>query len=109
MNAELHPPRRLKHLQRHQRHRRRGYNQGTLIAWLDEQERILRMRGVPAELVQEFDPINNLPEETAPGVKGPVGSGSIGLPSISYLERSISSSSSAPLPGMRGVFSVVGS
>ena len=63
MNAELHPPRRLKHLQRHQRHRRRGYNQGTLIAWLDEQERILRMRGVPAELVQEFDPIHNLPEE----------------------------------------------
>ena len=63
MNAELHPPRRLKHLQRHQRHRRRGYNQGTLIASLDEQERILRMRGVPAELVQEFDPIHNLPEE----------------------------------------------
>ena len=63
MNAELRPPRRLKHLQRHQRHRRRGYNQGTLIAWLDEQERILRMRGVPAEVVQEFDPIHNLPEE----------------------------------------------
>ena len=52
MNAELHPPRRA----------RRG-NQEALIAWLDEQERILRMRGVPAELVQEFDPINNLPEE----------------------------------------------
>ena len=63
MNAELRPPRRLKHLQRHQRHRRRGYNQGTLIAWLDEQERILRMRGVPTEVVQEFDPIHNLPEE----------------------------------------------
>ena len=52
MNAELHPPRRA----------RRG-NQEALIAWLDEQERILRMRGVPAELVQEFDPIHNLPEE----------------------------------------------
>ena len=52
MNAELHPPRRA----------RRG-NQEALIAWLDEQERILRMRGVPAELVQEFDPIYNLPEE----------------------------------------------
>ena len=63
MNAELHPPRRLKHLQRHQRHRRRGYNQGTLITWLDEQERILRMRGVPAEVVKEFDPIHNLPEQ----------------------------------------------
>ena len=70
MNAELRPPRRLKHLQRHQRHRRRGYNQGTLIAWLDEQERILRMRGVPAELVQEFDPIHNLPEETPEVVEG---------------------------------------
>ena len=52
MNAELHPPRRA----------RRG-NQEALIAWLDEQERILRMQGVPAELVQEFDPIHNLPEE----------------------------------------------
>ena len=52
MDAELHPPRRA----------RRG-NQEALIAWLDEQERILRMRGVPAELVQEFDPIHNLPEE----------------------------------------------
>ena len=61
---------RLKHLQRHQRHRRRGYNQGTLIAWLDEQERILRMRGVPAELVQEFDPIHNLPEEPPEVVEG---------------------------------------
>ena len=70
MNAELRPPRRLKHPQRHQRHRRRGYNQGTLIAWLDEQERILRMRGVPAELVQEFDPIHNLPEETPEVVEG---------------------------------------
>ena len=35
MNAELHPPRRA----------RRG-NQEALIAWLDEQERILRMRGI---------------------------------------------------------------
>ena len=51
MNAELHPPRRA----------RRG-NQEALISWLDEQERILRMRGVPAELVREFDPIHNLPE-----------------------------------------------
>ena len=70
MNAELRPPRRLKHLQRHQRHRRRGYNQGTLIAWLDEQERILRMRGVPAEIVQEFDPIHNLLEEPPEVVEG---------------------------------------
>ena len=70
MNAELRPPRRLKHLQRHQRHRRRGYNQGTLIAWLDEQERILRMRGVPTEVVQEFDPIHNLPEEPPEVVEG---------------------------------------
>ena len=59
MNAELHPPRRA----------RRG-NQEALIAWLDEQERILRMRGVPAEIVQEFDPIHNLPEEPPEVVEG---------------------------------------
>ena len=59
MNAELHPPRRA----------RRG-NQEALIAWLDKQERILRMRGVPAELVQEFDPIHNLPEEPPEVVEG---------------------------------------
>ena len=59
MNAELHPPRRA----------RRG-NQEALIAWLDEQERILRMRGVPSELVQEFDPIHNLPEEPPEVVEG---------------------------------------
>ena len=52
MNTELHPPRRA----------RRG-NQEALITWLDEQERILRMRGVPAEVVKEFDPIHNLPEQ----------------------------------------------
>ena len=59
MNAELHPPRRA----------RRG-NQEALIAWLDEQERILLMRGVPAEIVQEFDPIHNLPEEPPEVVEG---------------------------------------
>ena len=59
MNVELHPPRRA----------RRG-NQEALIAWLDEQERILRMRGVPAEHVQEFDPIHNLPEEPPEVVEG---------------------------------------
>ena len=59
MNAELHPPRRA----------RRG-NQEALIAWLDEQERILRMRGVSTELVQEFDPIHNLPDEPPEVVEG---------------------------------------
>ena len=59
MNAELHPPRRA----------RRG-NQEALIVWLDEQERILRMRGVPAEHVREFDPIHNLPEEPPEVVEG---------------------------------------
>ena len=59
MNVELHPPRRA----------RRG-NQEALIAWLDEQERILRMRGVSAELVLEFDPIHNLPEEPPEVVEG---------------------------------------
>ena len=48
------PPRRLR--------RRRRDNQAALIAWLDEQERLLRMRGPPDEVVQEFDPLHNLPE-----------------------------------------------
>ena len=52
--ANLQPPRRLR--------RRRRDNQAALIAWLDEQERLLRMRGTPDEVVQEFDPLHNLPE-----------------------------------------------
>ena len=52
--ANLQPPRRLM--------RRRRDNQATLIAWLDEQERLLRMRGTPDVVVQEFDPLQNLPE-----------------------------------------------
>ena len=52
--ANLQPPRRLR--------RRRRDNQAALIAWLDEQERILRRRGVPDEVVQEFDPLHNLQE-----------------------------------------------
>ena len=60
--ANLQPPRRLRHLQRHQAPRRRGYNQGTLVAWLNEQERLIRMRGIATEVVQEFDPLHNLPE-----------------------------------------------
>ena len=60
--ANLQPPRRLRHLQRHQGPQRRGYNQGTLVALLDEQERLIRMRGIATEVVQEFDPLHNLPE-----------------------------------------------
>ena len=53
--ANLQPPRRLM--------RRRRDNQATLIAWLDEQERLLRMRGTPdVVVVQEFDPLQNLPD-----------------------------------------------
>ena len=52
--ANLQPPRRLM--------RRRRDNQATLIAWLDEQERLLRMRGTPDVVVKEFDPLHNLPE-----------------------------------------------
>ena len=52
--ANLQPPRRLR--------RRRRDNQAALIAWLDEQERLLRMRGTPDVVVQEFDPLHNLPE-----------------------------------------------
>ena len=52
--ANLRPPRRLR--------RRRRDNQAALIAWLDEQERLLRMRGTPDVVVQGFDPLHNLPE-----------------------------------------------
>ena len=53
--AYMQPPRRV-------RRPRRGFNQSALIAWLDEQERLIRRRGVPTEVVQEFDPLQNLPE-----------------------------------------------
>ena len=59
--ANLQPPRRLR--------RRRRDNQATLIAWLDEQERLLRMRGTPDVVVQEFDPLHNLPEPQADDVE----------------------------------------
>ena len=52
--ANLQPPRRVRRV-------RRG-NQDALIAWLDEQERLIRMRGIPTEVVREFDPLHNLPE-----------------------------------------------
>ena len=52
--APLQPPRRV-------RRPRRG-NQTALIAWLDEQERLLRMRGTPDEVVRELDPLHNLPD-----------------------------------------------
>ena len=53
--AYMQPPRRI-------RRPRRGYTQNALIAWLDEQERPIRMRGLPTEVVEEFDPLYNLPE-----------------------------------------------
>ena len=52
--ANLRPPRRVR--------RRCRDNQAALIAWLDEQERLIRMRGIPTEVVREFDPLHNLPE-----------------------------------------------
>ena len=52
--ANLRPPRRVR--------RRRRDNQAALIAWLDEQERLIWMRGIPTEVVREFDPLHNLPE-----------------------------------------------
>ena len=36
--------------------------QSKHLAWLDEQERLIRMRGIPNEVVREFDPLHNLPE-----------------------------------------------
>ena len=59
--ANLQPPRRLR--------RRRRDNQAALIAWLDEQERLLRMRGTPDVVVQEFDPLHNLPEPQGDNVE----------------------------------------
>ena len=52
--ANLRPPRRVRRVRRD--------NQAALIAWLDEQERLIRMRGIPTEVVREFDPLHNLPE-----------------------------------------------
>ena len=52
--ANLRPPRRVRRVRRD--------NQAALIAWLDEQERLIRMRGIPDEVVREFDPLHNLPE-----------------------------------------------
>ena len=40
---------------------RRGYTKRQLIAWLDEQERIVCEPGVPNEIVAEFDPLHNPP------------------------------------------------
>ena len=37
----------------------RGFTQNQLNAWLDEQERIIRERVLPDELVEEFDPLYN--------------------------------------------------
>ena len=39
------------------RRRRRGFTRNQLNAWLDEQERLIRARGVPNELVEGFDPL----------------------------------------------------
>ena len=51
----MQPPRRV-------RRPRRGFNQTALIAWLDEQERLIRMRGLPNEVLEEFYPLHNLPQ-----------------------------------------------
>ena len=47
---------------RRRRMRRRRDNQAALKVWLDEQERLIRMRGIPDEDVRKFDPLHNLPE-----------------------------------------------
>ena len=51
----MQPPRRV-------RRPRRGFTQHALAAWLDEQERIIRMRGLPNATVEGFDPLHNLPQ-----------------------------------------------
>ena len=55
--AYMQPPRRVRRSQRG--------NQHALIVWLDEQERLIRRRGIPTEVVKEFDPLYNLPEPQA--------------------------------------------
>ena len=41
------------------RRQRRGFTQKQLNDWLDEQERIIRERALPNEIVEEFDPLYN--------------------------------------------------
>ena len=48
----MHPPRRV----------RRGHVRNALIAWLDEQEHLIRRRGIANEVVEEFDPLYNFPQ-----------------------------------------------
>ena len=48
----MQPPRRL-------RRQGRGFTQQQLNYWLYEQECIIRARGLPDELVEEFDPLHN--------------------------------------------------
>ena len=77
--ANLQPPRRLR--------RRWRDNQAALIAWLDEQERLLRMRGTPEEVVREFDPLHNLPEPQRADMEQ--GRRAIEFRFVENLERSI--------------------
>ena len=44
------------------RRQRRGFTKKQLNDWLDEQERIIRERALPDEIVEEFDPLYNLPQ-----------------------------------------------
>ena len=46
-------------LPRRLRRQQRGYTQQQLNDWLDEQERIIRVRALPDEIVEEFDPLYN--------------------------------------------------
>ena len=51
--ANMRPPRRA----------RRGHAHNALIVWLDEQERLIRRRGIANEVVEEFDPLQDLPQD----------------------------------------------
>ena len=46
-------------LPRRLRRQGRGFTQQQLNEWLNEQERIIRERGLPVEIVEEFDPLHN--------------------------------------------------
>ena len=51
--ANIRPPRRA----------RRGHAHNALIVWLDEQERLIRRRGIANKVVEEFDPLHNLSQD----------------------------------------------
>ena len=40
-----------------------AHSHNALIVWLNEQERLIRRRGIANEVVEEFDPLQDLPQD----------------------------------------------